>query len=876
MSEWKVTASHRSRAAVIYVRQSTLLQVERNRESTARQYDLVSRARGLGWPGSAVTVIDEDLGLSGASAAGRTGFAELAARVGMGQVGIVLALEVSRLARNNTDWYRLLDLAGMTDTLIADADGVYHPAVFNDRLILGLKGTMAESELHILRARLDGGIRNKAARGELRRGLPVGLAWGEADGEIVMHPDEAVTGVIAAIFDRFAVCGSVRGTWLWLRDQGLKFPLQPGAYVRGSEIIWTEPTYHAVHNVLTHPAYAGAYTFGRSRQERYAGQDGTLRIRRRVLPQDQWEVLIKDHHPGYIDWDAYQANQHKIRQNIRPVAHQPGTGAVREGCALLQGLATCGTCGRKLSVYYDGEHKATPGYYCTGTGQLVEGRGTRHLRVGGVAIDNAVTAAFLAALEPVALQACLEAARQLEQGHDSALEQWRRQVEQARYHAARAERRYQAVDPDNRLVARGLETAWEKALTELAAAEAELARRQAARPAALTASERAAILALGDDLQAVWDAPTTTDKDRKQLLRTLLDEVGITICRDHDSGRADLILRWKGGAISELTIPVKRKPPRRLRTDEDTISLVRRLAVHYDDAKIAWILNRQNRRTPRGLSYTAGRVQGLRHYWGIPRHQDTADNQEGDLLTVADAARELRPGALHLAPVAERRVHRRRAAHPRRPLADPAHPRNPRPVHRRRPARLARHAGSHPRLRHLPPGHHATCQGRQAPRRPRPHRTQERPAYRTPQAPGRAVLTITMNKGSSVTMHPRTSGCPDRSPSPSPSTAAGRQPPRPARSASGGTRKSPGGRAVRPFLPALRLPLSARSGRPRPAPPAFSCPSRVPSRSPPRAPAAGSMSPTTSDSRSCTGCPSDPSRSQRSTPRPLRALPCSP
>ena len=253
--------------------------------------------------------------------------------------------------------------------------------------------------------------------------------------------------------------------------------------------------------------------------------------------------------------------------------------------------------------------------------------------------------------------------------------QQRRQVEQARYQAARAERRYQAVDPDNRLVARGLETAWEKALTELAAAETELARRQAARPAALTAGERAAILALGDDLQAVWDAPTTTDKDRKQLLRTLLDEVGITVCRDHDSGRADLVLRWKGGAISDLTIPVKRKPPRRLRTDEDTISLVRRLAVHYDDAKIAWILNRQHRRTPRGLSYTAGRVQGLRHYWDIPRHQDTADNQEGELLTVADAAARTRPGTLHLAPLAERRVHRRRAAHSRRPLADPAHPR---------------------------------------------------------------------------------------------------------------------------------------------------------------------------------------------------------
>jgi DNA invertase Pin-like site-specific DNA recombinase/transposase-like protein len=649
MSELKVTASHLRRPAVIYVRQSTLAQVERNTESTMRQYDLVSRARALGWPPSAVRVIDEDLGVSGASVAGRTGFAELAAQVGLGQVGMVLSLECSRLARNNTDWYRLLDLAGMTDTLIADADGVYHPALFNDRLLLGMKGTMSEAELHILRARLDGGIRHKAARGELRRGLPVGLVWGEADGQILMHPDEAVTGVITAVFDRFAVCGSVRGTWLWLRDEGLKFPLQPGAWVRGSEIIWTEPTYHAVHNVLTHPAYAGAYTFGRTRQEKRVSDDGALRVRQRKVPQGEWEVLITDHHPGYTSWDTYQANQQKIRQNIRPVAHQPGTGAVREGCALLQGLATCGTCGRKLAVYYDGEHKATPGYYCTGTGQMVEGRGTRHLRVGGVTIDTAVTEAFLAALQPAALHACLQAAAQLEDGHDAALEQWRRQAEQARYNAARAERRYQAVDPDNRLVARGLENAWEKALTGQAAAEAELARRQAARPRALSADERAAILALGDDLHQVWDAPATSDKDRKQLLRTLLDEVNISVHRDHDSGRAELIVRWKGGAISELTIPVKKTPQRRLRTSEDTIDLVRRLAVHYDDAKIAWILNRQHRRTPRGLSYTAGRVQGLRHYRGIPCRPGTAARQEGGLLTVADAARELglAPSTLH-------------------------------------------------------------------------------------------------------------------------------------------------------------------------------------------------------------------------------------
>ena len=649
MSEPKITAAHQRRAAMIYVRQSTTAQISRNRESTARQYDLVARATELGWPRSAVRVIDDDLGVSGASATGRAGFAELAAQVGLGQVGIVLALEVSRLARNNADWYRLLDLAGMTDTLIADADGVYHPGLFNDRMLLGMKGTMSEAELHILRARLDGGIRSKAARGELRRGLPVGLIWGDADGEIRWHPDEAVTGVIAAIFERFAVCGSVRGVWLWLREHGLKFPLQPAAYLRGSEITWVEPTYHAVHNVLTHPAYAGAYVFGRTRQRRSVDTSGAIRVRRHKLPQGEWEVLITSHHRGFIDWDTYQANQTRIGANTRPQAHQPGTGAVREGCALLQGLATCGTCGRKLAVYYDGPAKTTPGYYCTGTGQLVEGRGTRHLRVGGLTIDTAVAEAFLAALQPSALQACLAAAQHLEDGHDAALAQWRRQVEQARYHAGRTEHRYRAVDPDNRLVARGLETEWNSALQQLADAEAELARRETARPKTLTPQEKSVILALGDDLPGVWAVPTTTDKDRKHLLRSLLDEVNISVHRDTTDAHAALVLRWKGGAITELPVPIKRKPPNRLRTDEDTIDLVRRLAVHYPDAMIAHILNRQDRRTARGLSFTAGRVQSLRHHWNIPSHQPGQNPQEGELLTVTDTAERLglAPSTLH-------------------------------------------------------------------------------------------------------------------------------------------------------------------------------------------------------------------------------------
>jgi DNA invertase Pin-like site-specific DNA recombinase len=639
----KITASHLSRAAVIYVRQSTLAQVERNTESTARQYDLVNRAALLGWPREAIRVVDGDLGISGSVTGQRDGFEGLVAEVALGQVGIIVALEVSRLARDNAAWYRLLDLAGVCDTLVADADGVYHPGLFNDRLILGMKGIMAESELHVLRARLEGGIRNKAARGELRRGLPVGLVWGEGDGEIRFHPDEAVTGVLRVVFEQFAVSGSVRATWLHLRAQGLRWPMQQAVFLHGSpgEIIWVEPTYPAVHTALTHPAYAGAYVYGRTRDEHYLSAGGALRRRRRKLPRDQWEVLIPGHHPGFIDWDTYLANQDRISANIRPQASAPGTGAVREGSALLQGLATCGSCGRKLTVFYRGPAKSVPNYYCQGAADLVDGRGTRHMNTGGQAIDAAVAAAFLAALQPAALQACLQAAEQLEQAGDTVLAQHRRQAEQARYNAARAERRYRAVDPDNRLVARGLETEWNTALQQLADAEAELARRENARPKTLTPAERAAILALGGDLGQVWDAPTTTSKDRKQLLRTLIEEVNITARREDPDPHARLIVRWKGGAITELTVTLRRPQPK-IRTSDDTIDLIRRLVVHYPDAIIAGILNRQGRTTARGMSYTANRVASLRTHRRIPRHQPApAAAEEGELLNVTQAARQL-------------------------------------------------------------------------------------------------------------------------------------------------------------------------------------------------------------------------------------------
>ncbi len=650
----KVRPTHLARTAIVYVRQSTLAQVAHNRESTVRQYDLVARAVGWGWPRTAVQVIDDDLGVSGTSTAGRSGFAQLTAMVALGQVGIVLALECSRLARNNADWYRLLDLAGMTDTLIGDADGLYHPGQFNDRLVLGMKGTMSEAEIHILRARLAGGIASKAARGELQRALPVGLVWSDPrgrddPGQVLLHPDEAVRGVITAIFDRFAVAGSVRATWLWLREQGLKFPLMPVVYMHDlGEITWVEPTYHAVHTVLTHPAYAGAYVYGRTAQRRRLDADGTVHVSRHVLPREQWQVCLPGHHAGYIDWDTYLANQERIGANTRPERHAPGTGAVREGCALLQGLAVCAVCGRKLAVFYQGKTKSTPGYYCNGTAELAEGRGLRHLTTGGAGIDAAVAQAVLDAISPAALQAALAAADDLEHGHETVLAQHTREVERARYQATRAERRYRAVDPDNRLVARGLETEWEKALADLATAQNALEQRRRRRPAPLTGAEHAAVLALAEDLPAVWDAPTTTDKDRKQLLHALLDEVVITITRNPGAGQADLLIRWKGGATTDLTLAIRRAQPK-IRTSDDTIDLITRLAAHHPDTVIAGILNRQGKRTARGLSYTASRVQSLRYHRNIPAYQPTPGTVEGDLLTVADAAKTLgtAPSTLH-------------------------------------------------------------------------------------------------------------------------------------------------------------------------------------------------------------------------------------
>ena len=640
-SSEKIKSTHLQRSAYVYVRQSTATQVQHNRESTRRQYKLVDRATHLGWPKERIKVIDEDLARSGSGTAERDGFTRMTADVALGQVGLILSIEVSRVARNNADWYRLLDLCGVTDTLIGDEDGLYHAGLFNDRLLLGLKGTMAEAELHVIRARLDGGIRNKAARGELRRGLPVGFVWGEEDGEILFHPDEAVTGAIRTIFEKFAEVGSARQVWLWFRSEGLRLPLQPNGV---SELRWVTPSYTAIHHILTNPVYAGAYTYGKTRQERYVDEAGRLRKRLRRLPRSEWAVLIEDHHEGFVDWNTYEMNQARIKQNTHPRPHQAG-GAVREGAALLQGIATCASCGRRLNVYYQGRN-ATPGYYCPSS-NIANGRGQWCMRVGGARIDKAVSAAFLEAVAPAGVQAALQAEELIEAEYDGALAQWRLQVEQARYQAERAERRYRSVEPENRLVARTLEAEWEKRLDELTAAEAELTRRGRHRAERLTHEQRECIHRLGSDLNRVWDAPTTTDRDRKELLRCLLEEVNVAVNRTE--AQAHLTLRWRGGMFTEIDVPLWHPRDTVVRTEEGTIDLLRRLAEHYPDATIAGILNRQGRKTVRGLGFTANRVSSLRRHWKIPRYEPSQTPPEGKLVTVEKAAQILgaAPSTVH-------------------------------------------------------------------------------------------------------------------------------------------------------------------------------------------------------------------------------------
>jgi len=547
----KITGRHLDRLAVVYVRQSTAQQVLDHQESTRLQYGLVSRAQDLGWARERILVIDDDLGQSGASAAGRVGFQRLVSEVSLDHVGLVLGIEMSRLARSSTDWHQLLEICALFGTLIADLDGVYDPGQYNDRLLLGLKGTMSEAELHILKQRMQQGRLNKARRGELAIPVPIGYVR-TPDGVVALDPDEQVQHGVRLIFRKFEDLGTLNAVLRYLVTHQIRLGVrQPDRLGQGT-LQWHAPNRMTLQNLLKNPIYAGAYAYGRRQidpRRQRPGQPATGRV---VLPPEAWHVLLRDHGPAYITWEQYERNLARLQANR---ARAAALGAVRHGSALLAGLVVCGRCGHRLHVRYDGwgERHA---YVCH---RLLSDYGAgRCQSLAGAALDALVSRWVLSAVAPAALELALAATANVQQERADLLRHWQQRVERAAYDTDRAARQYRLVEPENRLVARQLERAWEAALLAQQQLDEAYHRFLAHQPQALSAAEQAAIRRLADDIPALWSAPTTTTADRKAILRQVLERVVVEAVGA--SERVAVTLHWVGGHQTTDTLirPVAR------------------------------------------------------------------------------------------------------------------------------------------------------------------------------------------------------------------------------------------------------------------------------------------------------------------------------
>ncbi len=621
----KITARHLSRQAMLYVRQSTLHQVLENTESTARQYGLRERAIALGWETSRIVVIDQDLGQSGASVVDRLGFQRLVAEVGLGHVGLVMGLEVSRLARSSLDWHHLLEICTMTGTLILDEDGLYDPATFNDRLLLGLKGTMSEAELHVLQARLKGGILHKASRAALKVPLPVGLTYAE-DQSVILNPDAQIQQAVRLLFATFKRTGSAWATVRYFRDQGLLFPRRVRTGPHAGEIHWMPLQHNAVLKALRNPRYAGAFCFGRTHSIKHA--DGSLHIQ--TLPQEQWLFLLREVHAGYLTWEEYESNLAQLRANRQAHGEDRRHGPPREGPALLQGLVICGRCGNRMTVRYhdvkDGK-RLYPEYLCQKE-HVEEGDDKRCQRLLGAALDTAIADLLLAQLTPLAIETSIQIHEELHAQVQEAGRLRAQQVERARYAAELAQRRFLRVDPENRLVADVLEADWNARLRELAEVQEQAERQQEAEQRKLSALEQQAIADLVEDFPRVWKDSRTSDRDRKRMVRWLLEDV--TVLRQEDVITAHV--RFKGGATHTITVPVGRGRC----SSPELIALIDQLLETYTDAEMAEQLNERGWRTYEGKPFSAARVVSLRRYHQLKTH-GTRLSERG-LLSVEEAA----------------------------------------------------------------------------------------------------------------------------------------------------------------------------------------------------------------------------------------------
>ena len=631
----KLQRWHRDRLAVVYIRQSTPQQVLDHQESTRLQYGLVHRAEALGWSPERVLVIDDDLGKSGRSTETRAGFQRLVSEVSLDHVGIIFGIEMSRLARSNRDWHQLLELCALFRTLIADLDGVYDPAQYNDRLLLGLKGTMSEAELHILKQRMYAGRVNKAQRGELAFALPSGYVW--RDGAIVFDPDEQVQGVIRLIFDQFNERGTLHSVLRYLADHGIKLGIRIREGPGKGDLLWRRANRMTLQNLLKHPLYAGAYVYGRRQTDPRRQQPGRPETGRVTMAREDWLAFLPDQCPAYITWEQFEANLARLRENQARVTSK---GAVRVGPALLAGLAVCGRCGCRMLVRYGGHHGGHA-YVCQ---RPASDYGGAHCQeVAGRPLDAFVVEQVLAALAPAALELSLAATERLE-AERAALERlWQQRRERAAYEAERAARQYQAVDPDHRLVARSLERAWEEHLAAQERLEEEYHRFQREQARVLTAEERAAIRQVAADIPALWTASTTTDADRKEILRQVVERAVVNV--QGTTERVLVTLHWTGGEPTdgELIRPVARMD--QLSAYPQLCERVRALADQgLTAATIAGCLAAEGYRPAKGTRFGVQEVRELRRRLGIPAGPPRPPSREGlgpDEWWSSDLAREL-------------------------------------------------------------------------------------------------------------------------------------------------------------------------------------------------------------------------------------------
>ena len=640
ISSDKIQPEHLARPAFVYVRQSTLEQVRHHRESQRLQYGLAEQARALGW--RAVIVIDEDLGKSGASAAGRSGFQRLVATVGLGEAGAVFGTEVSRLARNNRDWYQLLDLCGLLNTLIVDTEGIYDPRQLNDRLLLGLKGTISEAELGWLRQRAHAALLAKAHRGELVLGLPVGYVRAPAGG-VDKDPDQRVQHAIALVFERFAAMGSARQVLLWCRQEGLMLPVVKPDGLGGIQLQWRLPVYGTILRVLQNPIYAGAYAFGRTGTHVHIEAGRPCKRRGRRQRREEWTVLLRDHHEPYIAWDRYERHQQMLADNTN-MRGAMAKGAVRRGESLVAGLLRCGHCGRRLQVMSTGSARGPSARYQCGTGRLSQGLLHGCFTVGTLRVDEAIEREVLRVVAPGAIEAALQAADHADGQTEATHRALDLDLRQAHYEADRAQRQYDAVEPENRVVSETLERRWNAALARVTELEHRLAGRAPA--VAPAQADRAQLLALAADLPAVWRRPTTDIPLKKRIVRLLIEEIVATATAEPPA--VTLVMHWKGGTHTQLVVRKNRVGGHRYCTDRAIIDVVRDLARSLPDGEIARILNRLGYSTGQRNSWTAARVASLRYGHQIPAVDPTAPTA---LLTMWDAAR-----ALGVSPMTVRRL----------------------------------------------------------------------------------------------------------------------------------------------------------------------------------------------------------------------------